>query len=60
MFLNRVSMQEADNQRRRSPWFWLFVLLFPIPFTPWWLGLSFLAAFCIVVWAYEQDYRQRW
>jgi len=53
-------MQEADNQRRRSPWFWLFVLLFPIPFTPWWLGLSFLAAFCIVVWAYEQDYRQRW
>lgn len=32
---------------------WLIVLLwalFPIVFHPWWLLLSFLAAYCFLVW----------
>jgi len=30
-------------------WVWLLILLFPIPFTPWWLGVICLAVFILLV-----------
>lgn len=46
-----VSPKTGGNKRseRRSWLPWLLVLLFPIPFSPWWLGIIFLAAFIVLV-----------
>src|SRR6266853_3295226 len=29
---------------------WLLVILFPIPFGPWWLTVISLAVFCLLLW----------
>ena len=28
-------------------WVWLLIFLFPIPFSPWWLGIIFTVVFCL-------------
>jgi hypothetical protein len=28
----------------------LLIILFPIPFSPWWLTIIYLAVFCLLVW----------
>jgi len=49
-------MQNTDN-RPGIPWWWLVVLiLLPIPFTPWWLGIICFALFCGLSWALFQEY----
>jgi len=50
--------QEDPNGGRFQPtrrgsraWLlWLLILLFPIPFTPWWLGLILLLVFMLLLW----------
>jgi hypothetical protein len=51
-YLNRGRFQ--PRQRGSRAWLlWLLVLLFPIPFTPWWLGLILLLVFILLVWLLE-------
>ncbi|HZU24813.1 MAG TPA: hypothetical protein VFA04_04785 [Bryobacteraceae bacterium] len=39
------------TQRGSRAWLlWLLILLFPIPFTPWWLGLILLLVFMLLLW----------
>ena len=54
-----ISMQSNDD-RGGIPWWWLVVLiLFPIPFCPWWLGIICFPIFCGLSWAVFQEHRQR-
>jgi hypothetical protein len=46
-------MQAVSDERKRSWVWWLLVLLFPIPLSPWWLGLIFFAMFCFLVLGFE-------
>jgi hypothetical protein len=39
--------------------FWLLLLLFPIPFSPWWLTIICLAVFCSLVYLFTRDKRVR-
>jgi hypothetical protein len=40
---------EPNKGRGGKHWtWWLLVLLFPIPWTHWWLGLIFFAIFCFL------------
>jgi hypothetical protein len=54
-------MQIVEDRRQRLPWWWwLVVSSFPIPFAgPWWLTVFCLAVFCLLVWAFHEDYGQR-
>jgi hypothetical protein len=45
---------EPNKGRGGKHWtWWLLVLLFPIPWTHWWLGLIFFAIFCFLVLAFR-------
>jgi hypothetical protein len=45
MNMEPVRMAKADWPW----WFWLIVLLFPIPFSPWWLGIICCVAFISLI-----------
>jgi hypothetical protein len=34
---------------------WLLILLFPIPFSPWWLTIICLAVFCSLVYLFTRE-----
>ncbi len=41
----------ASPEDRGCPWWlWLLIVLFPIPFSPWWLTVTCLAVFCALLW----------
>jgi hypothetical protein len=48
-----VDTENKSDTSEPSGWrlWWLIVLvvLFPIPFTPWWIGIIFAAIFCLLV-----------
>ena len=50
---------EKIGNRKRLNWaWWLLVLLFPIPWSPWWLCIIFLGIFCFLAFGvlnYEED-----
>jgi hypothetical protein len=50
-------MQNGESRFSRSLAWWLLFLLFPIPFSPWWLGIIFFAIFCFLVWGFVQSDR---
>jgi hypothetical protein len=55
-----ISVQNVADGRKRFPWaWWLLVFLFPLPFSPWWLGLTFFAIFCFLVWGFALSDRQK-
>jgi hypothetical protein len=42
--------ERANTETQRWPWWaWLIFLLFPIPFSPWWLGLFCLMVFILLL-----------
>jgi hypothetical protein len=47
---------------RQKGWPWyllLLVLLFPIPFSPWWLTTICLAVFCALVYSFTREESKR-
>jgi hypothetical protein len=50
---------ENIGNRKVPDWaWWLLVLLFPIPWSPWWLCIIFIGIFCFLVFGvlhYEKD-----
>ena len=50
-------MDEAPEKRRKPwPWWvWLLVILFPIPLGPWWLAVSCIAVFLLLVFLLRPD-----
>jgi len=40
-------------------WVWLLVVLFPIPFgvAHWWVTLTFIAIFAVLIWTIADYYR---
>ncbi len=52
-----VSSKSAAGEPRKGwSWrLWLFVLLFPIPFSPWWLTVICLALFCILMYLFTRE-----
>ena len=50
-----------DTTPSRRGWWrlWLLVLLFPIPFSPWWLTIICLAVFCFLVYLFTRDESRR-
>jgi hypothetical protein len=55
-------VQKVGDGPKRFPdklaW-WLLLLLFPLPFSPWWLGLIFFAMFCFLVWGFTLSDRMQ-
>jgi hypothetical protein len=48
------------NPSRKGGWrLWLLVLLFPIPFSPWWLTIICLAMFCSLVYLFSREESRR-
>ena len=42
---------EPSPSRNGLGWrLWLLILLFPIPFSPWWVTLICLTVFCLLAW----------
>jgi len=56
------SVQKVGDGPKRFPdklaW-WLLLLLFPLPYSPWWLGLIFFAMFCFLVWGFTLSDRMQ-
>ena len=50
-------MDEAPAKTRKPwPWWvWLLVILFPIPLRPWWLAVSFIVAFLLLLFLLRPD-----
>ena len=43
-------MEPAKKRKQFSlGWWWVFVILFPIPFSPWWLGIICFVAFAFLM-----------
>lgn len=53
-FLHESRFQPT-TRKRSVTWLWLVVLLFPLPFSPWWLGLTCLAVFVFLVCMLARD-----
>jgi hypothetical protein len=52
-------MIEEPAKKKRFPWwFWLVIILFPIPFgvAHWWVTLIFIGIFAVLVWAITDYY----
>ena len=52
-------MIEEPTKKKRFPWWvWLLVFLFPIPFgvVRWWITLTFIAIFAVLLWALRNYY----
>src|SRR5258708_5943945 len=48
-----IPVKTGDHEPSRNGWGWrkwLLIILFPIPFSPWWLTIIYLAVFCSLVW----------
>ena len=57
-FLNESRFQHSgDKPSRKKPslLLWLVVILFPMPFSPWWLTLICLAVFVFLLWVFNQE-----
>ena len=49
-------MEPAKKRRGFSvEWWWVFVILFPIPFSPWWLGITCFVAFAFLTVLFMPD-----
>ena len=35
-------------------WLWLFIVLFPIPFNPWWVTVICLSVFAFLLWGFTR------
>jgi hypothetical protein len=56
-----IPVKTGDNEPSRNGWGWrkwLLIILFPIPFSPWWLTIIYLAVFCSLVWLLVQPNRE--
>jgi uncharacterized membrane protein YhdT len=51
-------MEESKKKKRLPAWFWLFLILFPIPFgvAHWWVTFIFAAIFVLLVSAITDYY----
>jgi hypothetical protein len=47
-------MRNGGIKRPNWAW-WLLVLLFPIPWSPWWLCIIFLGIFCFLAFGLLQN-----
>jgi hypothetical protein len=52
----KTGANDPSSPRKGWPWYlWLLVLLFPIPFSPWWLTIICLAVFCSLVYLFTRE-----
>jgi len=52
--LAKISGDDTNPSRRGAWRFWLLALLFPIPFSPWWLTIICSAMFCTLVYLFSR------
>jgi hypothetical protein len=56
----KIGGDDTTPSRKGWSWrLWLLVLLFPIPFSPWWLAIICLAVFCSLVYLFTREERRR-